>query len=201
MTASRFPRMSAYLANQPQGLASHPECMAKGPLVRVNTRGINLTAEQAAQLPPEVAALYTRLPANRSWVPEVHAWAVLLASADLLGVSEGGFDAWAKQHNREFYANPVFRLVLSFTSPRLTLPMAATYWGVVHRGSTLRVTSGAEGSASLLLESSHQVFDAICARCLTQAFAVGMELSAAKDPFVRLENWTPTTSAWTARWS
>lgn len=197
----RFPRVAAYLAGLPDGLDSHPTCLAKGTLVRTFVSGLAPDRVKGAGLPPAIEALLAVLPANSAWLSEVQTWAGIYAFADLQELTGWKWDGWVRAKNLELYTNPVLRLVMNFTSPSLAVPLASAYWGTVHRGSRLSVLEKAADRATLSLDYPPRLFDETAARALGIAFGCAFELSHAKTRSLAFDGWTPTRSLYRASWS
>ncbi|MGC4122133.1 MAG: hypothetical protein QM765_47655 [Myxococcales bacterium] len=197
----RFAWLANHLQSLPAGLDSHPECKAKGTLVRSYAAGVPVEKVRGADLPAPVEALFLTPPANSAWVPEVVSWAGIFAVADLLGLDEPGFARWMAAKNRELFTNPVMRVVMNFTSPTLALALSSAYWGVIHHGSRLKLVGSEELTARVALDYPDRLFGEKAAQGLAVAFTVALELSRARRPNVSLERWTPTESTFVARWA
>ncbi len=197
----RFPRLAAHLESLPAGLDSHPDCKAKGTLVRSFASELSAEEARAAGLPGPVEALLVSQPSNRAWVPEVLSWAGIFAVADLQGLDDAAWAKWVARKNRELYTSAVMRLVMNFTSPKLALSLASAYWGVIHHGSRLHVVELGESSAKVVLHYPDRLFGQPAAAALAVAFSVALELSRARRPAVALEGWSPTEAHFAARWS
>lgn len=197
----RFPSLCAHLEGLPSGLASHPDCKAKGTLVRSYALGIGADQVRGAGLPPEVESLFVAPPANSIWVPEVVSWAGIFATVDLLGLDDAAFERWMAAKNRELFTNPVMRVVMNFTSPKLALSLSSAYWGVIHHGSRLHLVGSDDATARVVLDYPDRLFGEKAARGLAVAFGVALELSRARHARVGLERWTPTQATFVARWA
>ncbi|HEY3445482.1 MAG TPA: hypothetical protein VGK67_03915 [Myxococcales bacterium] len=197
----RFARLAAHLEGLPSGLASHPDCKAKGTLVRSFASGVRAEQVRGAGLPEQVEALLLTPPTNSSWVPEVLSWAGIFAVGDLEGLDDAAWAGWVARKNRELYTSAVMRLVMNFTSPTLALALSSAYWGVIHHGSRLQVVDSSGSSARVVLNYPERLFGEPASAALAIAFSVALELSRAHRPVVSLERWTPTQATYEARWA
>ncbi|MGC4118616.1 MAG: hypothetical protein QM765_29470 [Myxococcales bacterium] len=197
---SRFPRLAAYLSALPQGLASHPECQAKGAMVRqmVSDPPEGLPTDA---LPAEIRQVILSPPLNSQWVPDTWFFGALLVFADQRKLSARGYVDWMVDANRKLFKSPVYRL-LSLATPSILLSLGAATWGSTHRGTKLEVhgqTSGKSGSAVLSFPEGHYSHPDVLG-AIQAGVQVAIELSNAKNPRLTVARTTPTTAEFTATW-
>lgn len=139
MTSSdRLPLYSAYVAALPDGLDSHPECKAKGSMLRVDLKAMP-APETSGLLPREIEALLHDLPLNSQWIPEVHNVAAHLAAYDLRFGDD--WDAAASHiylSNKRLLESPLYKALFLLASPGLLLRGAQWRWGQLHKGVELK---------------------------------------------------------------
>jgi hypothetical protein len=131
-----FPRLSAYLDLVPDGLASYPDCQAKGSVLRHVAEQGRLREAPAGALPARLHGAIVAPALDGEWVPEVALVATVLAAADHLGLDDDAFLAWIGPVNRALFS-AIHGLVLSVLTPEFAARNAASYWKMFHRGTTL----------------------------------------------------------------
>ncbi len=195
---ARFPRLARYLASLPRGLASYPECQAKGAVVRNWTD--DLSELHHRPLPPELLALLTEPPRLSAWYPEVHLWALLQAYADVRGLSDAGFVAWSRDLNTRLLQGPVYRFVAGMLSPSTVLNLSASAFKSFHRGLGFAVAPAEPDGLTVELTFPPRLLDAFCLRGLGTAFEVVLHLGKASKATVDLQTTTETTGRFLVRW-
>jgi hypothetical protein len=192
--------LASYIAGLPNGLASHPECQAKGAMVRSMIRD-PLGGVPPDALPSEISQLIRSPPLNSQWVPDTFFFGALLALADLRKLSERAYLDWVLDSNRALFKSPVYKL-LSLATPSLLLTLGSATWGSTHRGSKLSVegvSTGKGGLAVLTFPERHFSHpDVITA--IQAGVQVALELSNAKNPTLTLAKTTPTSAEFVAKW-
>src|SRR5512139_1401188 len=88
-------RLERYVAGLPGGLDAHTGAQAKGSLVRSVLEGQPVAA-LLERLPGPLRRLAAEPPVGSEWVPEAHLGALLLAVADLRGMTDEDACAWAR---------------------------------------------------------------------------------------------------------
>lgn len=201
LDAARFPRLAQYLDGLPRGLASHPECQAKGAMVRVMCPAPPATPETG--LPDEVRRLLVTPPLNSEWVQDTHFFGALLALADLQGLDPAGYAAWVLEGNRRLFQSPVYK-VLSLASPSMLLSLGGATWGSTHRGTRLSIEDGPvrgrSGSAVLSFPERYLAHPDVLA-AIRAGLQVALELSNARDFDLRVAEAGSTSARFVATWS
>lgn len=138
------PRVAAYLARLPAGVASHPECQAKAAMLRRALEDRPLAREHVARLPVVVRQMVTCPPLDGEWVPDVWLVCALFAMADVYEMTDDDYLRWMRERNTAMF-NTLFRVLMKVSSPETILARASERWAVFHRGSSLAVTQSAPG--------------------------------------------------------
>jgi hypothetical protein len=195
----RLPRLERYLAGLPGGLDAHPECLAKGALVR-NL----LEAEQVAGLLPSLPEPLRRIaadpPVGSEWIPEVQFGGLLLAVADARGLDDAGLRRWVRDRNRALFQSPAYQLLMTVVSPAQLIRFAGGRWGNWHRGSALAVEGIADDGVLAALRFPPGLFDTVLLQVYAEAFTAALELASARSPRVEVLAETPGLARLRASW-
>lgn len=192
--------MERYLAGLPGGLDAHPECLAKGALVRNLLEHQPLVARLVARFPEPLRRLATEPPVGSEWVPEVHFAALLLAVADARELTSAQLLAWTRDRNRSLFRSPAYRLLMAVASPAVLLRLAGGRWGNWHRGTTLEVLGISDDGVRVALGFPEGLFDTTLARVYAEAFTAALELANARRPRVELVEEGPGFARYHASW-
>jgi hypothetical protein len=195
-----LPRLARYVAGLPDGLASHPECKAKGSLVR-SLLEEQSRADLVAALPGSLRPLALDPPMGSEWIPEVQFVGLIHAVADLRRMRDGDVLAWSRERNRALFRNPAYRILVSVVSPARLIRFAGARWGAFHRGSTLSVEDATDTSVRFLLEFPQGLFDPLALGAYGEAFAAALEASHANDPEVRVDAADATSAEYLVSWT
>lgn len=198
--APELSATSAYLASLPAGLDSYPECRQKASVV-LEFIAASPIAGVAERLPQPLADLITRPPLKSSWVPEVHAFAVYLAVADLHFPDESRYIAHWDKVNRALMQHPLYRALFLLASPKMVLHGADRRWQTLHQGITLTVDSPRAGEATITLRYPPALMPPLIAKGLATGFHVAIEGSSRNVGKVDLLSYGPTEARYAARWS
>ena len=198
--SARFPRLAAYLRFLPEGLASYPGCQAKGALVRAILDREPLADVSDDALPAEVRGLITTPPANSAWVSDLVFFGALLALADYRRMDDARYRAWLHEANNRLFKGPVYRALLSLTSPGVMLTLCSSTWSTLHRGTTLKVADSGKGFAVADLTFPERAYDRAVLVAIEVALQVALEQSSVK-PVMATTASTATSARFEARWS
>jgi len=198
--STRYPRVASYLASLPQGLASHPQCTAKGSAVRRILCSKPVGALEPGALPQPVIAPLLKPPSHREWISEALPWCAIFAIGDYHRMDDTAFLAWGRDAFSSTFQNPVFRFFMSLASPELLLDLGSSQFGAMHRGSKLSTERGQGWASRLTLEYPDRLFNEAALKMLAVAFQVGFEQSRAEDCSLALADWSPTVAHYDARW-
>jgi len=192
-------RLERYLAGLPGGLGAYPSIQAKGSLVRSVLEGQPIPA-LLERLPPLLRRVAADPPVGSEWVPEAHFCALLLAVADLRGMSDAEVCAWACERNRALFESPAYRILMSVMSPGAMVRFAGRRWENWHRGTTLEVEGIADEGVRATLRFPAGLFDGLLLRVFGQVFAAALMMSNAAFPLVVVEAEGPESARYLARW-
>jgi hypothetical protein len=195
----RLPRLQSYLSRVPGGLAAYPDAVARGTHFRIVLDGQPRVALLDA-VPAPLRQLTLNPPVTSDWLPEVHFGALLLAIADVRGMSDSDLLAWIRERNEALFTSPLYRMLLAVISPEAALGRAGARWGAGHRGTSLEVLSLTRGEAALQLRFPPRLFDPLLLRMYAVAFAVALEFTRARHPRITLESVDDTRAEYLARW-
>jgi hypothetical protein len=193
-----FPSYEGYLARLPAGLDSYPEVLAKGSLVR----SVLLDHSPAILrgLPPPLLAWVTEAPFHNDWVSETRLSALIHAIAELRGWREAPLLEWTRRRNLELFSGPLYRVLMTVSSPEAMLRHAALRWANFHRGTTLTFEGISDDGARAALAFPKGIFDRLLLRSIGAAFGAALELAHVKQTAVVLEECADGFARYRARW-
>lgn len=200
LDAARFPRLAAYLSFLPQGLGSHPDCQAKGAVVRAVLECHSLDDVPEGALPPEIRSMINTPPLNSQWVPDTVFFGALHAQADYHCMSETHYAEWLREANRRLFKSPVYRMIFSFTSPGMLLTLCSSTWGTMHRGTSLRILASDKTSATAQLTFPERLYDHLSVKAIAAGVLVALEQANIRSPSVSTTEITSTSARLEARW-
>ena len=201
LDARRFPRVAQYLAGLPNGVASHPECTAKGSIVRSILEDKPIGDIPAGSLPESVRSLAEHFAPYSSWVTEVELMCLNLAFADYHRLSDAAYVERKYQQNRKLFDTFVYKLLMSFTSPVSLIEHAATRWGTLHRGPAMQVELTSQSSARLTLGFPANLYDKLLLDLNAAVFRAALVHGKAQAADVRVADFGSTHAVFDARWS
>ena len=138
MDPVRYPSLAAYASRLPDGLASYPECSAKGSMIRSALEGHDLDVE-LDRLPDAISDLVRAPPPPTQWVPLVLAEAVFHLVCDRFYPTEEEAIAWSYQRTVQMATNPLYRKLAAVAGPKIFLKMASRVHKLFERGTNLDV--------------------------------------------------------------
>jgi hypothetical protein len=179
-----YPTAAAYLAELPDGLGSHPECLAyevhEGARRQVLEHGGGSIDAPVAQV---LAASW-----SDRWIPDVHGLLAQMMLVDVLG--EAAYLRWIYDEARRIYDRPFLRHMMRLLSPSLVLMGGASRWGAVHRGSRLAAQSSVKAehrvTSGIVLEYPHGLFSPAFCRGLGETFRAAFDLAHAANTTVEV---------------
>jgi hypothetical protein len=195
-----FPRLEAYLAAVPGGLDGHPQCLAKGALVRNAFEDRPELRGRAGELPHGLGHFLVEPPLAGEWIPEVHFVALFHALNDLLALDDAGVLARARSRNRALFDSPTYRILMAVLSPMSLLRFAGKRWDTFHRGSELEVSGASDDGVRVRVSFPPGLFDPLVLAAFGTAFAAALDLSGARGPLVTLERVDPGAGHFRAVW-
>lgn len=198
--AGRLVRLDRWLSGVPDGLDSYPAVRAKGSLARSVIEG-QPVPELVAGLPRALRVYAEDPPMAGEWFPEAHLAALILAVADLRGMTDGEVCAWARERNRALFRSPAYKILMAVVSPGSMVRFAARRWENWHRGTRLEVDGVADEGVRLTLRFPRGLFDGLMLRSYAEAFAAALEMARAVDPSVAVVTSASEHATFLARWS
>jgi hypothetical protein len=192
--------VGAYLAALPGGIDAHPECVAKGSLVRNLLEG-QPAGELARRLPGALRRLAAEPPMGIEWIPEVHLTALYLGLADVRGLRDEDFLLFARERNRSLFRSPAYRFLMEVVTPATLLKFAVQRWGNFHRGIALEVGGVSDDGVRVSLRFPEALLPPLMIRVYAQAFVAALELARARFPDVRVEAEDARSACFAAMWS
>ncbi|MBC8070181.1 MAG: hypothetical protein IAG13_17740 [Deltaproteobacteria bacterium] len=139
------PRLAAYLAGLPDGLASWPEIRAKGSMVRAALRVRPIALEPQAEVLPRLRELIEHPPLDSMWMTEVEYCALSLLVADLHDLDDAGFCRFWYDVMSSLVRSRLYSVMLRWVSAPTLLRSTAARWGTFHRGTELRGVAIGDG--------------------------------------------------------
>lgn len=195
---ARYPQVAAYLASLPEGLASHPECMAKASLYRHVLDESPLPDQDG--LPEVLADLLAHPRPVNTWIPEVYSHSLLLSEYDRVFPDERRFAAFCYETQRKLWSTKVYAMLMRWSSPQRLLASGSQRWGVFHRGSTLDFESAGEGRATLRLAHPFGLYDRLSRVGLVQGLRAAMDMSTRYRWSLVELGASPTGASWETTW-
>ena len=196
-TTARLPRLDAYLAGLPDGLASHPECTMDVGLLRLCLARYPV----GDTLPPSLHPVLDALRGDAQTLPEVKVRAGLAAVCDLQSVEPPDWGSRFKALRRALLHD---RLV----GPSLAVPGSAHFgrtlvrsWTSLHHGCSIETLESNEQGVDLAIEHPTGLLDELARVDLAAHFEAAAELAGVANPVVRVDDTTPTGARIRVRWA
>jgi malate dehydrogenase (quinone) len=196
----RFPRVAAFLADLPDGLASYPECQQKGSVLWALLDGKAIDPP-ANLLPAPVFEQLRSPPPPNVWLPTVVGRAAWLAVLDLrcphddaaaLDEADRAYEGMARS---SMYAG-----LLRHVSPELLIRGASYRWKALYRGIELAIDEVSPGAAVAMLRYPDHLTPRFNARSAARGLSISLRIAADQPVRIELSEWTPTRSTFKVRW-
>jgi hypothetical protein len=197
------PSLRSYLERLPRGLDSYPEASVKGSVVRAIAVAAGDDAELRGRLPPQIERLIATPPLVSAWIPEVHHCALLLARYEAHHAAGGGwesFEAWAFDVSRTILQGPLYCMLFAVLGPERVLAGVHRRWAAFRRGSSLEAVESLPHGARLRLSYPPHLFPEAGLRAIRTSFRVAALSASARHVTVELDEQTPTSCVFLARW-
>jgi hypothetical protein len=152
-------------------------------------------------LPPEVRRLINTPPTNSAWIPDTVYFGAVLALADYRRMDNARYRGWLREANRRLFQSPVYRVLLSLTSPGVLLTLCSSTWGTMHRGTTLKIVDSGKGVGAAELTFPERAYDRAVIEAIEVGLLVALERSNVKAPAVTTRAITATSARFEAHWS
>ncbi|HVH99869.1 MAG TPA: hypothetical protein VM869_14200 [Enhygromyxa sp.] len=150
-----YPRLAAYLEQLPEGLDSHPSCLAKVSIHRTVQAHAN---QRLCGLPSVLQAHLDESAPVDKWMPQCHSLALIIALVEARRLPPDEEAQWIRGAASLLFSTPMFKLLLWAISPRLMIKGADIRWSAFFRGSNLQATLG-EREADVELLAPPGLFD------------------------------------------
>jgi hypothetical protein len=192
-------RLERWVARLVGGLDAYPAAQAKGSLVRSALEGQPI-AKLLLRLPRPLRALAAEPPVGSEWVPEAHFDGLLLAIADVRGMTDDELCAWVRARNRALFESPAYRILMGVMSPAALVRFAGGRWASWHRGTQLEIEGIEDDRVRATLTFPRGLFDALLLRVFGEAFVAALQLASAALPVVTIEEAGPESARYLVRW-
>ncbi len=191
-----------YLERLPAGLASYPDCRAKGAMLRDLLHSRPLDAD-APELHDELRSFVRTPPAVSSWMPET---AYVALTMTIYGKYFGGsdiarFTQWICDLNVTMFRTPLYRILFVLMSPERLLFGIAKRWNTFHLGSSLTVLERGANAVLLELEYPPHLFSEAMAHAFAGSATAAVQVAGGRNAASHLESVTPTHARYWMRWS
>ncbi len=174
----KYPALTAYLAGLPDGLGSHPGCVAKASIYRTVTDASLLGPDDVGALPAPLRKLVEQPLPVSSWLPEVHSHALMAFAFDCAFEDLRAFDLWAYEQQRALFSGPLYAVAMRLIAPSLLFKTMRLRWGMFHRGVTLQVLDQSHEQGIARLEHPVGVYDEVSRVGLCAGLRAALELSS-----------------------
>ncbi len=189
--------VAAYLSRLPEGIASYPDVVVKGTIVRsmIETSPTPLVA---TELPSELHELLRSPPLPTEWVPEVPVLTLMLAYQER--IPEQRYDSWVEARNLALLANPLYRALFAMIGPERIYSSAAKRWGAFRRGTSVEIVEKRPHWVQIALSYPRHLHDAATLHTVAIAFRVTAMVGGASSSQSRVERFDATRADIVVEW-
>lgn len=197
MEASVFPHTARYIAALPKGLASYPQCLVKGAVLRgfLETSPALLKTDG---LDEELRHLIEAPPLPNEWFSEVHFNALMTSHEERL--PSASYDDWVYRRNRRLLESPLYRMLFLVMSPERLFTGMPRRWGAFRRGSEMSIVEHGGGHALIEVRFPAKLHDARTLRNLCIACRAACDAAGARGTDSALTLVEPTRGRVSIRW-
>ncbi len=199
LDADRFPQLAAYLDQLPDGLASYPDCKAKGSLILTALEEHDVSGIRDG-LPEELLAMIHQPPPAGVWVPAPFSDAVFYVFVDLLYPTLEQTLQWTYERTIRGTRSKLYRALTSVASPWALLRIGTAAHGLFQKGTDLHVVK-TETGARLRLSHPPFLHCGFNHASNIAALRAVLETTGAKEADVEMLSSVPTEALYRARWS
>jgi hypothetical protein len=196
---ARYPRLAAYLASLPAGIASYPEAEARASLLTTAFESRRPILD-AGGLPPEVLSLFRRPPLPSAWITQVHFRAAMLALADMHFGSDEAYVDWIHELNRRLYDKPFMKVIRALVSQGRVVSTFCSRWSSFHRGVTCRCDALSGKMAIVSLTYPAHLLNRIQGRTFAISLLAALEIVERRAASAVLTEHTPERCVVAASW-
>jgi len=187
------PRTRQYVDSLPRGLESYPECRVKASMACALLDDPP-PALSLSKLPAPLRALVEPAPLASAWLPEAQSIALMIAVRELAFSDDAGYLQWAHEVLGDLFSGPLYRMIFALMSPDRLARGGSKRWQAMHQGTSRELVDlGANGHLGRICYPRN-LYCRLFIELNVQAFSAVYSLSRARDPAVRVVNWTPTES-------
>jgi hypothetical protein len=197
------PTVARYLEGLPKGIASYPEAMVKGSVLRATFADAGFTPEPGA-LPGELERYALDPPAIGAWVPETFHSSLVAAIFDVRFREQGGmpaFEEWAYERNRRLFRSPLYRVLFFVVRPERVFIGVQNRWAAFHRGSVLEVVAEKPIQRTVRLSHPPHLFSEHALHTFAAAFRAAGEAAGLHQVRTRCDRERPDATLYTVDWS
>jgi hypothetical protein len=200
--SERYPSVSAYVANLPNGLGSHPSCQVKASLLRDALRSWRIEPPEGS-LPEAIATLLRDPPPVSSWLNEVTFHGAMLAIYDesFAGSHLEAFGDWIFESNLELFRKSLYRVLFAFVSPSRLVELVASRWSAFHRGTSLSLVERDAASARVKLEYPARLYDSVMLHAVASGIRAAITVAGARDARCRVDSSKDCSTEYRLSWS
>ncbi len=178
--SGRYPRLAEYVASLPQGLASFPDCRAKGSIIRHLLEKHPLSRD--AGLPPELMAVIEKPVSSSAWVPECVCMALHLAIGDAYKMSPAEYTRWLYEHNAGLLEGRfMFKAVMSVTSPAVLMQGAGIRFNSFRQGTHFAILGRTGNVIDYQISFPPGLYNELCLDAFTAAFQAALDMTKAQN--------------------
>lgn len=198
MDAAIFPHAVSYVAALPHGLASYPQCLVKGAVLRglLETTPVAFTREGLGE---ELFTLLDTPPLPNAWFSEVHFNALMLAQQERM--ERSSYDEWVYRRNRRLLESSLYRMLFLVLTPERLFTGMPRRWAAFRRGSELLAVEHGTGHATVEVRFPSKLHDARTLRNLCIACRAACDAAGGRDTESTLTLVEPTRGRVAVRWS
>jgi hypothetical protein len=199
--AGLHPCARDYLARLPDGLDSHPHCVAKAALLR-DVLGSRALDPDGDHLPDPLRSLVATPPPVSSWIPEVHFVAISLAiyGRHFADHDLQAFEEWVCARNMALFSKPLYRVLIALMSPERLLVGASKRWTAFHRGTTLTLLEHTPEYALVRLDFPPHLFERVLMHGFAASMRAAAQVAGGRNVRSGLDTATPTRAEYWVRW-
>lgn len=196
-----FPKLAEYLGQLPAGISSYPQVLGTSAGIKQVLKSFPFKPHDEL---PAVLNEYLRAQPTKAWLPNVHLFAMVLLSYDVLfskTADLAGWDKWLYQANQAVFTGPFYRLLFTLVTPKMLIDGAQKRWANFNVGITLQVVEQTASACMLELKYPPGLLNAaLVPHHFPQAFRCLFELAGAKDVYVGSQMISPECSRYWQRW-
>jgi hypothetical protein len=168
---------TSYVRRLPRGLASYPQCLAKGSLISayMTARPID-----PASLPDELRSVIESKPRDNVWVPEVRFLTLALLVRERHFLNDETFLASVKALNAQLFRGPIYRALMFVATTRALVAGAGMRWRQFHEGTSITAEHGSGTFCDFQFKYPPNLFEPLHVKIFLTAIEAALEATGAK---------------------